>query len=560
MKGLILLVIVVKISPKMNLHLLLQTKLSLYFFIILFVILFQSCSPTKSTGLSNSNWYINEENQLAIRFGNEIDSLQGIYVMTDKGVSDLKTFKSKWNGRKLIFKSEGKELKKIRGKLETSQNSFVLKRAFAKDIQFRMNELKPYPQAPYRYRDNIRTEIHKLETTYGKAPGYYTSLSIEDQLHVEYSQIILEVADNIRNSILKPDLDLKMDLYYPDSDPETKRPLVLLIHGGGFIAGDKADKLQVALAHDLARKGFVVASINYRMGFVFLPGAYTNLERAMYRSVQDARAALRFLSTRSTAFRIDPEQVFVGGNSAGGFISLMTAFLEQNEVWPSARGNLIKLQTDLGCLDCSANNETGTYTIKGIINLWGALPEIEMLDPYEKISLLLIHCNEDAVVPYDFNYPFANVSQRLSSFFTQKVNGSLPISRRASLFGIPAKLYTLTGEGHEPHINSDNILTPVYDSISTEISSFILDQLTPTMPLIEGPRYLFNDSQVSVYKASRSEYKQLFWECNGGLLLFDDNQNAKVVWFRGKNQHQIKVAGIGQNGQIGETIIEVILK
>lgn len=528
--------------------------------LMLIILIFQACKTPQKITVSPSHWYINDKQQLAIRFAGDDALAGGNYVKTDKAVADLKTFNCKARGKHLKLKDNAGVLKKLRGRFDTVNEGFMLKRFFGREIIFRKIEARPYPQAPLRYRDDIATTTSKLETTYGKAPGYYTSLSIEDKLHIEYSQIILQVADNIRSNLLKPELDLKLDLYYPDNDPQTKRPLLLLVHGGGFIAGDKADKLQVALAEHFARKGFVVASINYRMGFVFLPGAYTNLERAMYRSVQDARAALRYLSTRSEIFRIDPEQVYIGGNSAGGFISLMTAFMEQNEVWPSARGNLLKIQSDLGCLDCSTNNETGTYTIKGVINMWGALPDIEMLDPLEKTPLLLIHGDADMVVPYDYNYPFVNVSQRLSSFFTQKVYGSLPVSRRAVQFGIPAQLLTFAGQGHEPHINSDNLLTPYYDSISTSMSQFIVERLTPPMPLVRGPRFVFNDSPVSLFRAERSDYKQLVWQCVGGLLLSDDSQSARVVWFRGHEPHLLKVAGTGLNGQVGETIVEVQLK
>lgn len=532
-------------------------RLSGFLFILL---IFQACKSPQKINVSPSHWYINDEKQLAVRFAGNDASSGGSYVKTDKAVADLKTFNSKARGHYLKLNDNDGKLKKFRGRFDTVNEGFTLKRFFGRQIVFRKIEARPYPQTPFRYRDNITTKTSKLETSYGKAPGYYTSLNIEDKLHIEYSQIILQVADNIRSNLLKPELDLKLDLYYPDNDPQTKRPLLLLVHGGGFIAGDKADKLEVALAQHFARKGFVVASINYRMGFVFLPGAYTNLERAMYRSVQDARAALRYLSTRSEIFRFDPEQVYIGGNSAGGFISLMSAFMEQNEVWPSARGNLLKIQSDLDCLDCSTNSETGTYTIKGVINMWGALPDIEMLDPWEKIPLLLIHGDADKVVPYDFDYPFTNVSQRLSSFFTQKVYGSLPVSRRATQFGIPSKLLTFPGEGHEPHINSENLLTPYYDTISSAMSQFIIELLTPPMPLVQGPRFVFNDSPVSLFKAERSDYKQLFWQCEGGLLLGDESQSARVVWFRGQEQHLLKVAGAGINGQVGETIVEVQLK
>src|SRR5262245_51753022 len=56
--------------------------------------------------------------------------------------------------------------------------------------------------------------------------------------------------------------DTKMDVYLPDGDAP-KNPTVLFIHGGSWVAGDK-DHFEVG-GRRLARSGYVVASINYRL-------------------------------------------------------------------------------------------------------------------------------------------------------------------------------------------------------------------------------------------------------------------------------------------------------
>jgi acetyl esterase/lipase len=541
----------------MNIPINFKRKIASSITVILLLLFLTSCKTIDIHDLRTDSWYLNDELKLALKFDGQNKRLSGSYIKTDKAVSDVNEFSANWKSRRIKLKAKKNNFPHVKGKLTITNQSFTIRKFGMKDLTFFLNEIKPFPAAPYRYQDDIRYESLKVEATYGKAPGYYSSLIIEDKLNVDYTEIVLQVAENMKDNPFKDELELKMDIYFPDSDQQTNRPLVLLIHGGAFIAGDKADKLPVSLAMSLARKGFVVASINYRIGYVLVPGRYSNLERCMYKGVQDVRAALRYLSSRSKDFRIDPEQVFLGGNSAGGFLSLMTAVMEQEEAWASAKGSFIKMQSDLGCLDCSTNNDTATYSIKGVINMWGALPEIELLDPYNKVPLLLIHGETDSVIPIGSDYPFANISPRLSSFFSKKVNGSAKIAQRANEFGIPAKLVLLPGSGHEPHIDSRNIITPTYDTIQNEIVHFLSTQLTPIMPVVEGPRHIFSDGPAPVYLAGQSDYQELFWDCSGGLIIKDKGQFVKVVWFSGDEVKSLRLAGVGRNGQVGMTSIPI---
>jgi len=60
---------------------------------------------------------------------------------------------------------------------------------------------------------------------------------------------------------------LKMDFYEPQADSETERPLLIWVHGGSFIGGDKTDFDMVTFSERFAKKGYACASINYRLGF-----------------------------------------------------------------------------------------------------------------------------------------------------------------------------------------------------------------------------------------------------------------------------------------------------
>src|SRR3954469_1091485 len=91
--------------------------------------------------------------------------------------------------------------------------------------------------AATRYRDQVFSEVTKnADIVYGVAPD-------------ENGQ---------------PE-KLKLDLYQPKGDTISKRPVVIWVHGGGFSSGDKSDDKIVDLSERFARKGYVTASINYRL-------------------------------------------------------------------------------------------------------------------------------------------------------------------------------------------------------------------------------------------------------------------------------------------------------
>lgn len=108
-----------------------------------------------------------------------------------------------------------------------------------------------------------------------------------------------------------------VDIYVPPTPGP--HPLILYIHGGGWIGGHTrhsgafADFPRVLAA--LAAEGFTVASLEYRLAG----------EARFPAQLQDANAALRFLRSNAARYRIDPARVGVWGGSAGGHLAALTA-------------------------------------------------------------------------------------------------------------------------------------------------------------------------------------------------------------------------------------------
>ena len=101
-----------------------------------------------------------------------------------------------------------------------------------------------------------------------------------------------------------------LDLYLPSRD-DAPRPLVVIIHGGAFLMGDKRSEITAIPA--LLARGYAVASIGYRLsGEAVFPAA-----------VQDCRAALRWLCVHAGDYGVDRARFALWGASAGGHLAAM---------------------------------------------------------------------------------------------------------------------------------------------------------------------------------------------------------------------------------------------
>lgn len=109
--------------------------------------------------------------------------------------------------------------------------------------------------------------------------------------------------------------DLKMDIVYPE-DNTRKYPCIVWICGGAWAVMDRSAHL--AYLTQLARSGFVVASVEYR----------TTNEGIFPIQLQDVKAGIRYLKANSERYRIDREHFGVMGESAGGYLTAMAALVE----------------------------------------------------------------------------------------------------------------------------------------------------------------------------------------------------------------------------------------
>ncbi len=198
---------------------------------------------------------------------------------------------------------------------------------------------------------------------------------------------------------------LFLDAYTPD-DNAPKHPGIILIHGGGFIAGDKG--FYGAMGKRLAAKGYSVFSVNYRL-------APKNRYPA---AVDDVQRAVRWLRAHADTYHLDPDHLGALGDSAGGYL---VAMLGTRETRDNSDPELAKFSSKVQCVvdlygptDFTIPASQAGVGAQGIFLLtqfFGKPPE-QAMDLYKDGSpiiyvakdsapFLIIHGTADPLVPPD---------------------------------------------------------------------------------------------------------------------------------------------------------------
>jgi len=194
-----------------------------------------------------------------------------------------------------------------------------------------------------------------------------------------------------------------IDIYVPPTPGP--HPLVLYIHGGGWMGGHTRHSGALAdfpkVLASFAAEGFTVASLEYRL----------SAEARFPAQLQDSNAAIRFLRAHAAEYRIDPKRVGVWGGSAGGHLTALTAVTCSNTKLDPAAGQDGCVQaavTWYGVYDFSAMNATPAGNAAGsrLLGCDGPCPadKLASVSPVTYIDksdppFLLIHGTIDKTVP-----------------------------------------------------------------------------------------------------------------------------------------------------------------
>jgi carboxylesterase type B len=236
-------------------------------------------------------------------------------------------------------------------------------------------DLAPVPgDSPLRYRDEVFTDVELTsDVTYGHA------------------------VDQEGETV-----SLELDVYEPAGDDAEARPLIVWVHGGSFAFGNKTSPEIVDEAQAFARKGYVNASIEYRLSEKGCTSVTAECLIAIGQAREDAQAAVRFLREHAADYGIDPERVAIAGTSAGAITALGVGFITDDE----------EAQVD------------AAVSLSGAVIFTGSVDEGDA-------ASLLFHGTADNLVPYAWAQDTLEAAQAA---------------------GVISYLVTWEGQGHVPYV------------------------------------------------------------------------------------------------------------
>ena len=444
------------------------------------------------------------------------------------------------------------------------------------------------PELPYRsqYVEPYYDVAVKQNVVYKKdVKGYWSSYPDTGDTFVN---IYLGRAGELTS---KDKLKLEMDIYSPKGKPKGELcPLLILIHGGAFYNGDKQDLGFPEMGRHFAKRGYVVASINYRLGFMLMAA---DVDRAGYRALQDTHAAVCYLIGKAKDYNIDTNKIYAAGASAGAITALNLAFMRDEDRPKSTKAGGIlgwlsstllkdlEIDSDLGPINAVSSPHSHPFEVKAVINMWGAVNKIDMLRNSRRTAILSFHGDADRIVPIAYGYPFDKV---LESYVDTLINGlpklirpvaemgrdlykkgkpfnewafnpvygSSEIHNKAKSLGMRSELHTVEGGKHSLQKDEQKALSSYFNDTILPTATRFLCRETVGGKMV---RLVQIGSWVNALDADN--VAELRWQVKGGAVIGKDDKKVKVLFFGDAPKHSVIAGGKYKNGiEFRETIQE----
>ena len=281
-----------------------------------------------------------------------------------------------------------------------------------------------------------------------------------------YSQVSVSTVDFGSAVKLTGDTQiLKMDIYQAVGDTATDRPVVIFCFGGSFVGGSRNSSELVSFATSLAKRGFVCASIDYRLAGSPLELIQEKvMVKVVFSAVQDGKASIRYFRKNfdeGNSLGINPDNIFIGGTSAGGILAINLAYVDSLnklpdtwQVWAQENGGLEGSSGNPGY--CSYPN--------GVFSFAGAVGDTSYINAND-VPFYSCHATGDQTVRYDYGPP-------LQGFAPVSLYGSGDMSIRLTNLGVYNVLDTYAGGDHPP-LNTTQRMNDTRDNLGAFLYNIV---------------------------------------------------------------------------------------
>ncbi|MBS1686416.1 MAG: T9SS type A sorting domain-containing protein [Bacteroidetes bacterium] len=258
---------------------------------------------------------------------------------------------------------------------------------------------------------------------------------------------------------------LWLDVYQPHGDTATARRLIIWMHGGAFFQGSKADGDMKYLCYRFAQRGYVCATINYRLAPSVI-SLYDSLQDFKYMvwAMSDMKAAIRYFKkeySNGNQWKIDTDRIYIGGSSAGAIASDMVAFLDSDSTLPAPFRALLDSNGGINGNSGNPGYSTRPYAVASLAGAINNLGWIHGGSP----PTILSQGTADRIVPYDCAYAFAGYTGGFLP--TIRMCGSGMMAPQFNTAGVQYGLQSFPGSDHVPWDNDPAIAYSMDSAVAT---------------------------------------------------------------------------------------------
>ena len=253
--------------------------------------------------------------------------------------------------------------------------------------------------------------------------------------------------------------DHEFDLYQPLNDQAKSRSLIIWMHGGGFKFGSKSVNEAKFWCSMFARRGYVCASINYRMSKNKFSFKFDEMQKDSYYAVQDEREAINYFKKNYARFGIDPKKIILAGNSAGGIMALLAAYTSDADL---ARYTGVNITAKAALQGAEAPEK-----VAAVVNFWGAIYKPGWLTN-ARVPIVSVCGSKDGIIPPETK--------------DGSMYGSIDIKKEADHLHIPNKLKVFNGYSHELQVHFNPFFTDKgtkerWEKAGDFVADFLYEQL-----------------------------------------------------------------------------------